>query len=286
MQMTSEILELWLATLPEEEVAGWRERLADPAVRARWFVAMQDGKVCGFTWLFDTGPRRLGVVVPRTPDKALGAVVSALLDEVVPAAREAGAEELGLRLPADRQATELLRAVARTGGVEVRGRIEFRTELDALPGELESPLVWSDAEPAEAAALLEACSEGTLDGLEPGEEALEVVRSWLQDEGRVAVHAATLQDQPVAVVCARVIPEEGWGTLTFMGLAPAARGRGLGHAVHRHGLALLRTLGGRLYHGGTGLDNVAMRACFVRQGCREHQRFRQFRWDLRPATAQ
>jgi hypothetical protein len=44
---------------------------------------------------------------------------------------------------------------------------------------------------------------------------------------------------------------------------------------------MLRAQGGQLYHGGTSLDNAPMRACFSRQGCREHQRFRQFRWQLR-----
>jgi hypothetical protein len=279
--MTSELLEIWLATLPEEQAAGMRARLASPAARARWFVAADGDQVRGITWLFDTSPRKLGVAAPRTRGGPLDAGVCALLDEAVSAARAEGAEELGLRLPEERGTPEMLQAIARTGGVEIGGRIEFRTELDVLPIETDSPLSWRDVLPEQAAALLVSCSEGTSDGLEPGEDPLEVVRGWLESEGAVLLQAGSLQDQDVALVCARATPEDGWSTLMFMGLAPAARGRGLGHATQRHGIALLRALGGRLYHGGTGLDNAAMRACFVRQGCLEYQRFRQFCWDLR-----
>jgi hypothetical protein len=284
MQMTSELLELWLATLPEESVAMWRARLASPAERARCFVAVDDGQVYGVAWLFDTGPRKLAVAA-RTRGGPLDERVCSLMDELVPAAKAEGAVELGMRLPVGRATQAMEEAIARTGGVEIRGRIEFRTELDKLPEELPGPLSWREARPEEAAALLVPISEGTEDGLEPGEDPLEVVQDWLGSRGNVLVHVGSLEGQDVALVCARATPEDGWSTLMFMGLAPQVRGRGLGHLVQRHGLGLMRALGGRVYHGGTSLENVAMRACFVRQGCEELVRLRQFRWELGTTTA-
>ena len=57
------------------------------------------------------------------------------------------------------------------------------------------------------------------------------------------------------------------GTITFMGLLPAFRGRGLGRHVHRRGMALLRAQGGTLYHGGTSASNGAMIRLFEQHGC-------------------
>lgn len=288
MQITSEILQRWLATEPdgpdrEARAARWRARLADPR-RARWRAALSGDQVRGLTWLFDTGPDSLGIATPRTRGAPIDACVAALIDECVAVARAEGVGRLGLRIPVDRVSTALTDAIARTDGAEIGGRIEFKTPMDALPDEGASPLRWQPAPGLQRAAeLLERVSRDSCDGLEPGEDPREVIASWLADtelttDPDAVLHVGTLEGQDVALVCARVNPDDGWSTLTFMGLAPRARGRGLGHAVQRHGIAMLRAQGGRLYHGGTSLDNAAMRACFVRQGCAEHARFRQFRW--------
>jgi hypothetical protein len=65
---------------------------------------------------------------------------------------------------------------------------------------------------------------------------------------------------------------------------PEARGQGLGSTVQRHGLSMLRAQGGTEYHGGTSLENRAMRRCFERLGVPVYVVFRQFRWQ-RPHLA-
>ncbi len=263
-----------------------RVHVQDPEWRAARIVGVRDGRVHALTWLFDTGPGSVGLGAPRTVGGApLSDDDTLVIDEALTAARGAGAIRAGMRLPVARWTEAVARMLARTGGEEIGGRVEFRTPLDVLPGELApARLRWRPATLDEAAHLLARCSAGSDDGLEPGEDPHDVVQSWLADpelggEPAASLHAGALDGEDIALVCAQV-GDDGWSTLTFMGLAPGARGRGLGHEVHRHGLAMLRAQGGQLYHGGTSLDNGPMRACFARQGCREWQRFRQLRWEL------
>jgi GNAT superfamily N-acetyltransferase len=59
----------------------------------------------------------------------------------------------------------------------------------------------------------------------------------------------------------------GLGTLGYIGLLPALRGRGLGHALHAEALWLMRSSGLVRYEDGTGVDNGPMRAIFEDAGC-------------------
>lgn len=92
------------------------------------------------------------------------------------------------------------------------------------------------------------------------------------------VHMGMLDDVPVSFVCAQVDLNDGWSRITYMGLVPSHRGRGLGHWVHRHGLTMLKAQGGVLYHGGTRTHNAPMLACFEGQRCRRWQRLSEWAW--------
>lgn len=57
------------------------------------------------------------------------------------------------------------------------------------------------------------------------------------------------------------------GTLYYLGVVPARRGRGLGRAIHALGLRLLADAGLVRYVGSTDVRNAAMLAVFARNGC-------------------
>lgn len=58
------------------------------------------------------------------------------------------------------------------------------------------------------------------------------------------------------------------GTLSYIGILPAHRGRGLGRALHAAGLRLLAGAGAHRYVGSTDERNRAMARVFARNGCR------------------
>jgi len=57
------------------------------------------------------------------------------------------------------------------------------------------------------------------------------------------------------------------GTLSYVGVVPAHRGRGLGRALHAAGLRLLAEAGALRYAGSTDVRNAAMARVFAANGC-------------------
>lgn len=86
----------------------------------------------------------------------------------------------------------------------------------------------------------------------------------------------------VGVVLGRYSPESNEGSLVYMGLAPAFRGKGLGGAVHRAALGLLTKAGAVDYRDATARDNLAMQRVFERNGCTPFESTRIWRLDNQP----
>jgi RimJ/RimL family protein N-acetyltransferase len=57
------------------------------------------------------------------------------------------------------------------------------------------------------------------------------------------------------------------GTLSYIGIVPEHRRRGLGRALHASGLRLLAAAGARRYAGSTDLRNAPMARIFEKNGC-------------------
>ncbi|MEZ4238182.1 MAG: GNAT family N-acetyltransferase [Myxococcota bacterium] len=188
------------------------------------------------------------------------------------------------RVPLRREHTALLAALTRTGGVRHGERQEFRTPVADLPEEdpAERRLSWRPGalDDATVALLAETGTGGPNALTSPARAHLT---AWLSSptltcDPASVLHVGAVDGRDVALVVAQRAGD-GWSTCTWMGLVPAARGRGLGHAVHRHALAMLRAQGATLYHGGTSAENAPMMACFARQGCVPWRRFARWRWD-------
>jgi ribosomal protein S18 acetylase RimI-like enzyme len=193
-----------------------------------------------------------------------------LVLEAVERARQLGAREFGSYAPA-----EYVDAFVAAGFRDLGERAEFKADVDDLPGEEGSPLSWRVAGD-EGAAMLAAVAEGDPHGHDERGDPKRMLGAWLgapklRGEPE-CVQIGSLDGQDAAFVCAQVAPHDGWSRISYMGLVPAARGRGLGAWVHRHGFTMLREQGGKLYQGGTATSNRGMIALFEAHGCREVRR--------------
>jgi ribosomal protein S18 acetylase RimI-like enzyme len=72
-----------------------------------------------------------------------------------------------------------------------------------------------------------------------------------------------------AFVMTQVRRETLRARITYLGLAPELRRRGLGSVVHARGLAIARAQGATSYQGGTSTENAPMRGLFRALGARE-----------------
>jgi GNAT superfamily N-acetyltransferase len=196
---------------------------------------------------------------------AYGEPTPELVPEVMDRAREIGARRMGLRITGPTDAFQ--RALLLAGWLDMGERVEFKTPVEKLPTEDGTPMSWREAGD-DAAPLLARAAEGDPHGRDVRDEPAALLR----EGDRVAI------GDDVAVVCTRVDPKDGWCTIAYLGLVPEARGKGLGKWVHRHGFAMMRAQGGKLYHGGTATSNKAMIALFKAHGCREFKRMTEFEW--------
>ncbi len=165
-------------------------------------------------------------------------------------------------------------------------RVEYRAELEKLPTDEGSPFTWESMAPAgpwdeaRVVELLRKVGRGDPDFDVENEDVLEVLRGYFNDPELTndPAHAQVgrLEGKSIAFVFAQVAPKSGWSRITYMGLAPEWRGRGLGKWVHRRGFELMRRQGGKLYHGGTLEQNAGMRALFLSHGCAEFRRLEEW----------
>ncbi len=254
-----------------EDHRGWlRERFAEDPARLR--VALSSAGVArAFLRVFTPAPDRHWLTAPRFgPDGA--EATAGLLAEAVALARARGWATLSTRVDPDAQPAAYRAALAEHGFAAVNTRVEYKTPVVDLPAEGESPFEWRPLDvvgEAAAAALIERAGPGP--EWEADDTGAAVLAHALDRRGMYCapdcVQVGLLDGAPAAFVIAQVQPATGWSTITFMGLAPEVRGRGLGQHVHRRGMAMLRAQGGVQYHGGTSTSNQPMVRLFERHGC-------------------
>ncbi len=250
------------------------------------------GEAGEVVWAYSLMKAQEGVyyaLAPRGPrTRALAApAFGGLVREVLARVQALGAGTLHLRLPRGPGQAELSGILAAEGFRRKHERVEFRTPVAELPAEGSSPFSWrpvqseGDLTLTRAAELLERAGQGDPDW-DPADKPEEMLKAYLSDDqlygGLDAVQVGFIEGEPAAVVIAQVNPGTGWSRITYMGLLPAFRGRGLGKSLHRHGFEMLRRQGGREYHGGTVDTNASMIALFRAHGCREFRRVEEWSW--------
>jgi GNAT superfamily N-acetyltransferase len=184
--------------------------------------------------------------------------LAALVPEALARARELGCRMVSFRPNVGVLGPRFRAALLESGFSELGQRIEFKTPLDALPLDDGTPLSWRAVGREEAAAMLARVAEGDPRGDEKNDDPHTAIEEFFSNP--------------------RLTRGPDWARITYMGVAPEARGKGLGAWVHKHGFRMLREQGGKLYHGGTSTANAPMLRLFRTHGCRETDRMYEFEW--------
>jgi len=208
--------------------------------------------------------------------------IAALLTEARARADELGIRDLSTRVYDDRMTDAYRSALLDAGFTSTNRRVEYRTPLSQMPPEGESRFVWKTmTETGEDLVLdlLREASIGTPDGVDTSVGSTAIANLLDGDYASMdprTVQVGFLDGTAAAVLFCVATPEDGWSTITFMGIVPSQRRAGLGTQAHLHGIATLRELGGVTYHDGTGESNEAMLHLFAKQGCVESNRMEEW----------
>lgn len=294
MRLTRDRLQEWIALVAADKTEEQRERLLSRRLseseRGEFDVAEvhvtedETGALAASVRLSPLAPGLgwLGGPWIRGGYGSVTTACAALVAEAVERAKERGLTRIEARPVLDRTPPEYIGALLGTGFRSEGERVEFKANLDDLPGEEGSPLAWKAMPEVGQALAVEMLRRASEPGSDEAKDPARAIEEWLSSlelrNDIECVHVGFLDQKPVAFVCAQVNPKDGWSRITHMGLVPEARGRGLGRWVHRHGFAILRAQGGRLYHGGTAVGNAAMIRLFESHGCRLHARMACFSW--------
>lgn len=201
-----------------------------------------------------------------------------LFTQAIDVAKGKGARQIILRLTDGDQSEDLIKGLIELGFNKKQDRIEFRRKLSDLPSSEGTPIQWMTAHDlefteAQIADFLSVVAEGDPDP-EPTNDPLSHIQDWISDPvltcGPKCIAIGLIQGEPCAFVVAQVDIQTKWSRISYMGVMPKFRGRGLGAWVHRHGFDMMRAQGGDLYHGGTSGDNLPMLSLFERHGCEVH----------------
>jgi hypothetical protein len=154
-------------------------------------------------------------------------------------------------------------------------RIEFKKSVDELPSDDGSPIKWKNAEelgwgPQEIAKTFKKVAEGDPD-TDPNEDPLLFIHDFLSDSvltsGLQCIHLGFVDGEIAAFTVVQVNPKTGWSRISYMGLMPQFRKQSLGRWVHSYSFKIMKSEGGKVYHGGTTSTNARMIRLFENSGC-------------------
>ena len=179
------------------------------------------------------------------------------------------------RLIKSSRASEVAERLPSLGFAIKNERIEFNKAIDQLPDDMGTPMTWKNAEelswqPQDVAKILGLVAQGDPD-TDPKEDPLVFIQDFIADpvltSGLNCIHIGFLQHEVAAMAVVQINPKTGWSRISYMGIAPQFRNRGLGKWVHRYSFRKMQLEGGKLYHGGTVSTNLPMIALFKKHGC-------------------
>lgn len=220
--------------------------------------------------------------------KVSPAVWTQLIEDAYQESAKLKVSSIQFRLIEKFDSRSLVKKLSELNFRKVQERVEYRTPLENLPQETTGPIKWKpipsleDSELENLVKVLALVATGD-PNFNPLNDNLSELKADLADPtlstGRECVHLGFIEGAIAALVIAQVAPKTGWSRITYMGLAPEWRGKGLGKWVHRHGFKMLRDQGGEVYHGGTTTGNLAMIRLFETQGCQMYRRMQEWKWE-------
>lgn len=208
-----------------------------------------------------------------------------LLHQAKAEAIQLGASSIECRIRLDYQPDLLRQQFDLMGFKHKFRRVEFESDVKALPEAKGSPLRWKTAKQLnwdlnQLALYTKAITTDALD-VDPSEKAEDFIQDWITNSdlssGLDCISIGFINDHPCALVVAQVNQPTGWSRISYMGLLPAFRRKNLGKWVHKQGFSMMKAQGGRTYHGGTLAHNLPMRKLFESHNCR-------FLWEMEEWT--
>lgn len=198
-----------------------------------------------------------------------------LFTQAKQAAIDFGAETLICRVQKNYSPTLFGEILSTLGFYKKSERIEYQSPVLSLPSNHGSPFVWKTAKDLnwglnEIAAFFSNVVKDALD-VDPNEKVEDFIQDFLNPSdltsGLDCIAIGFIDGLACAATVAQVQKESGWARISYMGLIPEYRGRGLGKWVHRQGFEMMKNQGGQSYHGGTLTNNLSMRKLFESHGC-------------------
>jgi GNAT superfamily N-acetyltransferase len=199
-----------------------------------------------------------------------------LIRQAKEAARDFGADSVECRIRLEYEPEVFKTAFTEMGFQRKSRRIEYQQDVQELPQGKGTPLTWKMAQELtwdaqQVAQFTKEITRNALD-VDPNEKVEDFIQDWLShDELTAGLHCIAIgysQNQPCALTVVQINKETVWSRISYMGLIPSHRGKGLGKWVHRHGFTMMKQQGGKLYHGGTLSNNLPMRKLFESHGCK------------------
>ncbi len=201
-------------------------------------------------------------------------------------ALEFGAEAIEIRIRLDYEPTIFQNILNELGFKKKSGRIEYQCEVKNLPDEKSTPIAWKTAQGLnwnrqQIANFTREIIKDALD-VDPNERPEDFIQDWLHHEeltsGLDCIAIGFLENKACALTVVQINSDTGWSRISYMGVIPNHRGKGLGKWVHRHGFEMMKQQGGKIYHGGTHSDNLPMRKLFESHGCAVFCEMEEWSW--------
>lgn len=211
----------------------------------------------------------------KPEDLVPGDIWKELLSQAKNAAIKFGARTIVLRLRLEYHASLFRSLLTELGFQKIAGRVEYKAQIKSLPTSGSSPLSWKSVKELGWSSSDIAHFTQSIFVNDPSVNANENPEDFIQDwlihdeltSGTECISIGFFNGNAIALVVAQINPEIGWSRISYMGILPEYRKMKLGQWVHRRGFQMMKDQGGILYHGGTHVENRAMRRLFEGHGC-------------------
>ena len=216
-------------------------------------------------------------------------VWKSLFAQAKAAAIDFGAMTICARLTKDYKLDMFHSILAETGLKKISERVEYQCDVFLLPDDLGSPIQWKTTkelgwDTKKIAQFTSDITENALD-VDPDEKPEDFIQDWLQHDeltsGLDCIAVGFMNNKPCTLAVAQINKNTGWSRLSYMGIISEFRGKGFGKWVHRHGFKMMKDQGGKLYHGGTNIENLPMRKLFESHDCKLFCEMEEWSLDLK-----
>lgn len=203
-----------------------------------------------------------------------GKTIKQLLDNAVTEFKNHDAKMLFLRFIESGNSDHLVNILKELGFRYLSTRVEVKGKLSDIPGDVNTPIIWKSLT-ENYDSLLEVAIDVLVRVYQSDMEDMNKEITKEQVASRLSLNNLMENDEcvdvgfddkgiPFAIMISSVVPESKLSTIPYMGIVAEYKGKKLGDWVFRHGIAMMRKLGGEQYYDGTLKNNAPMVRIFAK----------------------